>query len=170
MSSWWLELSQIIVIRGRIAQLILERAKRLSFSVEEFLVELLNQYSDPSERVRSYIETALDLLEQAKEELEKGNLRQAAEKLWGATALAVKAYACWREGRRITSHGELWEYSEKLAREIGEWVYDSWNAGTSMHTCFYEGWCTRGHVEEAYKRVEKLVKEILSKIRREGKT
>lgn len=39
------------------------------------------------------METALDLLEEAREELGKGNVRQAAEKLWGAAALAVKAHA-----------------------------------------------------------------------------
>ena len=29
-----------------------------------------------------------------------------------------------------------------------------------MHTCFYENWCTREHVESAIKRIERLVKEI----------
>jgi len=33
-----------------------------------------------------------------------------------------------------------------------------------MHICFYEGWCTAEDVEEALKRIEKLVKETESHI------
>ncbi len=50
----------------------------------------------------------------------KGDVQQAAEKLWGAAALAVKAYASWREGKRLASHRELWEYSKKLINELEE--------------------------------------------------
>jgi HEPN domain-containing protein len=75
--------------------------------------------------VRIYADAARDLLRQAREELEKGNFRQAAEKIWGAAALAVKAYAEWRKGRRLSSHGELWEYKRIMEREVGEWVYGS---------------------------------------------
>jgi hypothetical protein len=35
----------------------------------------------------------------------------------------------------------------------------------AMHTCFYEGWCSKKHVELALKRVEKLVKEITSRVK-----
>ncbi len=57
-----------------------------------------------------YVEVAEDFLRRAREELKGGDVRQATEKVWGAAALAVKAYAKWREGRRLVSHGELWEY------------------------------------------------------------
>jgi len=56
-------------------------------------VELLSQGLDPRDRAREYVEVAEDLLRQAREELEGGNVRQAAEKVWGAVALTVKAYA-----------------------------------------------------------------------------
>ncbi len=156
-----LSLSQAaIVVRGRLARRVREEAEKQGLSVEEYLVELLSQGLDPRDRAREYIEAAKELLNQAKEELSKGDVRQAAEKLWGATALAIKAYAWLREGRRLVSHGELWEYTDKLGDALGEWVYDSWNAGNSMHTCFYEGWCRRKHVEQALKRVERLVRKI----------
>jgi hypothetical protein len=35
-----------------------------------------------------------------------------------------------------------------------------------MHICFYEGWCAGKDVETAYKRVERLVKEVDSLIKR----
>jgi len=152
----------------RLPRSIVERlekeARKLGLSIEEYVLELMLRDLDPSERVREYIEAAKDLLEQAKEELRKGDVRQAAEKLWGATALAVKAYAAWRDGKRLTSHGELWEYKRRIEKELGEWVSDAWNAGQSMHICFYEGWCAAQDVEVAIKRVERLVHEIEKRV------
>jgi len=111
-----------------------------------------------------YIKAARGLLEEAKEELQKNNVRQAAEKLWGAAALAVKAYAYWRDGKRLASHGELWEYMRVLAREAGAWVREAWMYANGMHVCSYEGWCAREDAEDAYKRVEKLVGEVASRV------
>lgn len=51
-----------------------------------------------------------------------------------------------------------------LMDELGNWVYDVWMTATGMHVCFYEGWCTRRHVEEAVKRIEKLVAEVEKRI------
>ena len=115
---------------------------------------------DPREGAKEYVEAAQDLLAQARAELGKGDVRQAAEKAWGAAALAVKAYAMWREGRRLASHGELWRYTEVLVKELGEWVSDAWAQAAAMHVCFYEGWCTPRHIEEALKRIERLVGEV----------
>ncbi len=108
----------------------------------------------------NYLEEAKKFLEQAKEELKKGDVRQAAEKVWGAAALAIKAHALAKEGKRLASHGQLWEYKRKLEKLFGEWVSDAWAQATSMHVCFYEGWCNEEDVEEALKRVERLVKTI----------
>jgi len=151
-----------IVLRGWLARRVREEAEKLGVSVDEYLVELLSQGLDPRDRALEYVEAAEDLLEEAREELGKGNVRQAAEKLWGAAALAVKAYAYWSEGKRLTSHGELWEYKRRLEDELGEWVHDSWASATEMHICFYEGWCTEKDLVSAQKRVEKLVEEVAS--------
>ena len=157
----------VLIIRGYLAKRILEEAKKLDVTVEELLIDLLDRDLDPQSRALEYIEAALDLLEQAREELERNNIRQAAEKLWGAAALAVKAYAYWREGRVLKRHGELWEYTKVLIEELGRWTYDAWMSANGIHTCFYEGWCTDIHVREAYQRIEKLVKEISTRIRKD---
>ena len=154
-----------IVVRGRLAERVRREAERLGVSVDEYLVELLCQGLDPKDRAMEHIEAALDLLEEAREELGRGDARQAAEKLWGAAALAVKAYAWWRDGRRLTSHGELWEYKRRLEDELGEWVHDAWANATEMHICFYEGWCNERDIRTAYKRVEKLVREVATRIK-----
>lgn len=148
------------------AKKVREEAEKLGISVDEYVVELLSQSLDPKDKAIKYIEAAESLLEEARRELEKGNVRQAAEKLWGASALAMKAYAYWRDGKRLISHGELWEYKRKLEDELGEWVHDAWMNATSMHICFHEGWCTREDIEKAHKRVEKLVREAASKMKK----
>ncbi len=152
-------LPRVVVERAR------EEARKLGISLEEYFLELVSQNLDPKDRAVEYIEASKELLEQAKNELKKGDLRQAAEKTWGAAALAIKAYAYMKEGKRLASHGELWEYKDKVASDLGEWVRDTWVYANSMHTCFYEGWCTRRDIETAIKHVEKLVKEIEKKIK-----
>ncbi len=155
-----------LLIRGRLARRVREEAEKSGLGVEEYLVEVLSQGLDPKDRVLEYVEAAEDLLEEAREELGKGNVRQAAEKLWGAAALAVKAYAFWKGEKRLTSHGELWEWKRRLEDELGEWVSDSWYAASAMHTCFYDGWCAEKDVSTAQKRVEKLVREVVSLVKK----
>ncbi len=139
-------------------------AERLGATLEEYILELLSNGADPAERAGGYAEAAEALLEQAREELERGDVRRAAEKLWGAAALAVEAYAAWREGRRLASHGELWGYRRVLERELGGWVYDAWMAANGMRVCFYEGWCSGEDVEEALERIEGLVREVAERV------
>lgn len=77
--------------------------------------------------------------------------------------MAVKALAYEREGRRLTSHGELWNFVAKLSREIGDaGLTRLWRSASSMHTNFYEGWATREHVEDALEDV----RIFLDKLRR----
>jgi len=158
-------LGQVVVVRGRLARRVREEAEKLGITPDEYLVELLSQGLDPKGKAVEYIEAARELLEEAREELGKGDVRQAAEKLWGAAALAVKAYAWWREGRRLTSHGELWRYIDRMAEEIGDWVRDAFYAGHAMHTCFYEAWCTEEGAKASLARVEKLVREIENRVK-----
>jgi predicted DNA-binding protein len=148
-----------------VARRLREEARKLGLSVEEYLLEILSQGLDPRDKAREYIEVASELVERAREELARGDIRQAAEKIWGAAALAVKAYAYWREGRRLASNGELWEYTLVLREELGGWVYNSWAQANAMHTCFYEGWCVREHVESALGEVEKLVKAVKDRVK-----
>ncbi len=157
-----LDMSGGVVIRfpRDVAERLRREARRRGLSLEEYVFEMVFHDMDPPERARSYIEAAVDLLEQAEGELREDDVRQAAERVWGAAALAVKAYAEWKEGRRLTSHGELWEYKRRMESELGGWVFDAWSAAQSMHTCFYDGWCSGGDVEEALKRVRRLVSEV----------
>jgi len=156
----------VIVVRGRLARRVREEAEKLGVGVDEYLVELLSQGLDPREKAVEYVEASEELLGEAREELGKGNVRQAAEKVWGAAALAIKAYAYWREGKKLSSHGELWDYMRLMVKDMGSWVREAWMFANGMHTCFYEGWCTREDVEDSIKRVEKLVQEVASRVKK----
>ncbi len=155
-----------IVLPRRIAERLRQEAEKQGASLEELVIEAVLGNLDPPERAREYIEAAEELLIQAEQELEKGDIRQAAEKLWGAAALAIKAYASWRDGKRLTSHSELWMYKNKVKHKLGEWVHDAWMSANGMHTCFYEGWCSEEDVRDALKRIEKLVQEVKARITR----
>ncbi len=154
----------VIVLPPRVGERVKREAERLGVTVEEYIIELVEREADPRERALDYIEAASLLLGQARGELSRGDHRQAAEKIWGAVALAVKAYAAWRDGRRLTSHRELWEYKDVVARELGEWIGRVFREASSLHTCFYEGWCTRRDVETVLAEAEKLVEEIRARI------
>ena len=71
-----------IVISGRLAERLRREAEERGMTPEELLVSLLTADLDPRGRAREYIEAALALLEEARRELERGNLRQASEKVW----------------------------------------------------------------------------------------
>ncbi len=135
-----------------------ERARSLGVSVEEYLMDLLLRGIDPVVGAEKYLRAAEELLEQARRELERGGLRQASEEIWGACALAIKAHALHREGRRLESHRELWVYKNRVARELGEWVRHAFMVADSMHK--NEGMATREDVEDALREVERLVESV----------
>ena len=155
---------EAVVLRGVVARRLKEEASKRGLSPEEYMLDVLTRDLDPKDRAKEYIEAASSLLEEAEEELKKDDLRQAAEKVWGAAALAVKAYALWKEGRRLASHGELWEYKLIMVKDLGDWVGNAWAWATEMHVCFYEGWCSRDDVENALKKIGRLVEEVEKRV------
>ena len=136
-------------------------AEAQGVSVEGYILSLVAELADPNNLAESYWEASESLLEQAKDELAKGDLRQAGEKAWGAVALALKSLAYKREGLRLSSHGELWEYVSRLVEETGDRELGRlWRSASSMHTNFYEGWADKRHVEEAIEDVENFVRKL----------
>ncbi|NPA23677.1 MAG: hypothetical protein GXO23_05230 [Crenarchaeota archaeon] len=152
-------------IPQRLYEIVRREAEKYDLTVEEYILETALTNSDRHKRALEYIRVAEELVDQAEKELERGSILQVAEKLWGATALAVKAYVAWREGKIVKSHRELWEYKNVLKRELGEWIQDAWMHAHGLHTCFYENWCTDEDVREALPRVKKLIEHIRTMLR-----
>jgi uncharacterized protein (UPF0332 family) len=149
-----------LTIPERMAERIRREAEKQGLAPEEYILEAITRDLDPDERAREYIESASALLEQAKKELQKGDLRQASEKVWGACALAIKAHAAARKGLVLKSHADLWLYKDEVANELGEWIRGAFLMADSMHKNFYEGLATAKDVTVALGEVEKLVKAI----------
>lgn len=131
-----------LVLPSRVVELLRRAAEEGGVSLEDFLMDVATARLDPPERARAYAEAVLELLREAEAEVARGDLRQASEEIWGTAALAVRAFAYWRDGVRLASHGELWRYAEKVAEELGEWVRDAWAHANAMYVNFYEGWAS----------------------------
>ena len=71
--------------------------------------------ASPPER---YEEISRHLLEQAQEELDKGDILQASDKVWGATAHAVKTVCQWM-GWNHHAHNHLSAAANYMASELG---------------------------------------------------
>jgi len=117
-----------------------------------------------TENVLHYVRSAEKLLQEAREEIERGDFRQASEKVWGACALAVKAYALARDGLGLKSHRDLWVYKDKIADELGDWVRIVFMLAFSVYVYFYEDLATRRDVEDTLGEVERFVREVSRRI------
>ena len=107
-----------------------------------------------------YTQQSRQFLTRAKEELDEGDLVQASEKLWGASAQMVKAVA-QRRGWRHNSHRSLNDIVSRLARESGDPnLMTLFGFAESLHFNFYEDVKPREYVEHSASVVEELVSKL----------
>ena len=93
-----------------------------------------------------YRTAAVQLLEQARAELDRGDTRQASEKGWGAAAQAVKAVAQGR-GWEHNTHGDLFRAVRLLGAEPGNTELTGlFGSANTLHVNFYENWLTSADV------------------------
>lgn len=111
-------------------------------------------------RADGYAETSWDFVAKAKEELEKGDLLQASEKLWGAAAQMVKAVA-ERKGWAHDSHRALSQVVNRLAQETGDRALrSSFQIAQSLHFNFYENMHPREFIEDSLGTIEELLGKL----------
>lgn len=97
---------------------------------------------------------------QAWEELERGDLRQASEKGWGAASQMVKAAA---EIRRWDhqSHGDLHQAVRRLGVEVSDRSLSPlFKTASSLHQNFYEGWLPAEVIREDLDNVATFVERM----------
>ena len=94
------------------------------------------------------------------EELRDGDLLQASEKGWGASAQIVKALADER-GINHRHHAVLQEIVESPVRETGDIEFDTlFDSAQGLHRNFYEGRMGHDAVERRLRRVEQFVDNV----------
>ena len=91
--------------------------------------------ASPPER---YEEISRHLLEQAQDELDKGDILQASDKVWGATAHAVKA-VCQRMGWNHHAHNHLSAAANYVASGLNRQdLMEAFGFLEAMHVNYYE--------------------------------
>jgi len=109
------------------------------------------QYQRASER----------FLAQARQELAAGDLPQASEKGWGATAQILKAVAEQR-GWDHSRHRHHLVTVSRLRAETGDGDIRRWfNTASALHENFYEDTMQAFEVAESLHDVEALLNKIL---------
>lgn len=107
-----------------------------------------------------YFEQANTFLQQAGEELARGDLRQASEKAWGAAAQAVKA-AGEARGWEHDTHGRLYVIARGLSQDLQDsHVLRQFRSAGRLHQNFYEGKLDADQVDSALADVARLVATI----------
>ena len=148
----------ISVPEGAYGKLVKLAEEEGAVNVEDLILSMVIDDMDRGEAFSAYWEVSQELAREAEEELSKSDLRQASEKIWGSTALAVKAVAQMLDGAGLTSHGELWAYVDELSARLDRpELMRLWQMANSMHVNFYEGWATRRHVEEALRGLKEFL-------------
>ncbi|MCC6045819.1 MAG: PaREP1 family protein [Ignisphaera sp.] len=65
------------------------------------------------------------------------------------------------EERRLRSHGELWEYVNRLVAETrDDGLGRLWRTAASMHVNFYEDWAPREEVERSLENIERFLRKL----------
>ena len=113
--------------------------------------------ASPPER---YEAISQHLLEQAQEELEKGDILQASEKVWGATAHAVKAYSQQR-GWNHHTHYHIRDAANYIAAERERQDLDLLFAAIdAIHVNFYEHQLEASEVQNRINNAVRYTREM----------
>ena len=111
-------------------------------------------------RAEYHTDTTSEFLNNAHTYLAEGDLLQASEKGWGATARMVKAVAETR-GWRHSSHGDLYRAIDRVADELSdERLQNLFRSASALHQNFYEGWMTEAAVADGLKDVEQITSRL----------
>ena len=108
-------------------------------------------------RADYHTDTANEFLIKARAHLAEGDLLQASEKAWGATARMVKAVAETR-GWEHNAHGDLYRVVDLVAAEVSNRRLQTlFSAAGSLHQNFYEGHMAEASVANGLDDAEEIV-------------
>ncbi len=110
---------------------------------------------------QQYHQVSEKFLAQARQELSDGDLPQASEKGWGATAQILKAIADrrgWEHGR----HRHLSRIASRLRAERGDRdIYRWFQVAEALHGNFYDDQMSAQDIAESLDDVESLIDRLL---------
>ena len=110
--------------------------------------------------IEFHTNTSRRFIEEADEELRRGDNLQASEKAWGAAAHAIKSVA-ERRGWEHKSHAALFRAVRAISQTTGDPdIRMLFNAANSLHQNFYEGWLDDGYIAENIEDVKRLLDKL----------
>jgi len=116
-------------------------------------------------RVKEIFDDAYSLYKEAISELERGNIRESAEKAWGATLRATKALILARTGGELDGARGLTKAFEEIVRhdkEIEEKLEGRYFTRESLlhGHCFYDGLCEpQEHIERRIRETKLYIED-----------
>ena len=115
---------------------------------------------------QQYQQASEHFLAQARRELADGDLPQASEKGWGATAQILKAVADHR-GWEHSRHRHHLVTVSRLRAETGDGdIRHLFNTASALHENFYENTMQTFEVAESLDDVEALLNKLLPIVKR----
>ena len=100
------------------------------------------------------------LMAQGRQEMERGDTRQASEKGWGAAAQMVKDIS-ERRGWEHRSHASLFTAVSTLVEETGDdEIRRLFAVASSLHVNFYENWDTAQNVSAGLNDVQRFLDKL----------
>ena len=101
-----------------------------------------------------------EYMARAEDYLAQGDLKQASEKSWGATACALKSIAEQR-GWQHQSHSLLFDISSQVADEQEQpELRDMFMEANAMHQNYHENWMPEEMVQQGVGRVRVYLTEL----------
>ena len=116
-----------------------------------------------SATVEDRVQISRRLIQQAREELERGDRLQATEKVWGALAQILKAHGQQRGWLNLGSHRTVGRIAQQLGAEYAEFaVLNAYIAADNGHRNFYDNEMSSPEIEDIITVVARVLPELES--------
>ena len=137
------------------------KAEPASLPRQAAVANLQKQQQEPPVTTQQYQQASAHFLAQARQELADGDLPQASEKGWGATAQILKAVAEQR-GWEHSRHRHHLVTVSRLRAETGDGdIRRLFNTASALHENFYENTMPAFEVAEGLDDVEALMDKLI---------
>ncbi len=140
---------------------IIMKAAPASLLRQAAVANLQKQQQEPQVNTQQYQQASAHFLAQARQELAHGDLPQASEKGWGATAQILKAVAEQR-GWEHSRHRHHLVTVSRLRAETGDGdIRRLFNTASALHENFYENEMIADDVADGLNDVEALMDKLI---------
>ncbi len=116
-----------------------------------------------SATVEDRVQISRRLIQQAREELERGDRLQATEKVWGALAQMLKAHGQQRGWLNMGSHRTVGRIAQQLAAEYNDLnIINAYVGADNGHRNFYDNEMSPPEIEDITTVVARVLPELES--------